>query len=429
MADELESPKQSESEKCLRANDANQVYREPGLPVPSARVDSLLARESAELFPWGHPAFYPAVPCYRGRFRGPRPTLSATTDCEAVAAWLRARANGSPNTADKYRREAERLLLWASQEKKSLSDLSTEDFEDYRAFLRNPAPTHRWVAPRRFERSSRHWRPFSGPLSEKSAYQAEVVIQGVLSYLHKKGWLSAVAMDEPRRPAEKGHATDDIRALSAVQVDALVHVIRMEKDTILRARAKWLMALMLAVAPRTSDLISATMQDIRREVIEDKERWILRVVGKGGKPAALPLPGAVVATLFEFRSVLGLCEVPQKDEPPYPIIPRRRGLRPGQPETFASVTRNGVWRIFQELFSRAADHLVEAGQETQAQTLRFSTTHDLRHTGLKRQADRANGDLRLIQKLGRHSSIATTAQYGRSSIAELAAFLDSEDYS
>lgn len=61
----------------------------------------------------------------------------------------------SPATQLKYRKEAERLMLWAIVERScALSSLAQEDAVAYRAFLHRPTPRPRWVGPPR-PRSSR----------------------------------------------------------------------------------------------------------------------------------------------------------------------------------------------------------------------------------------------------------------------------------
>ncbi|WP_157271506.1 phage integrase family protein [Azohydromonas aeria] len=76
-----------------------------------------------------------------GTYRAPRASCSlrSNTDYEAVQAWLT--LHEAPATRRAYRREAERLVLWAVVERGlALSSLSTEDATAYRTFLRHPAP-------------------------------------------------------------------------------------------------------------------------------------------------------------------------------------------------------------------------------------------------------------------------------------------------
>jgi hypothetical protein len=84
----------------------------------------------------------------QGAYRAPRESciLGANNDHEAVQAWLS--LHESPATQRAYRKEAERLILWAIVERrKALSSLTTEDAVAYRAFLRQPSPRARWVGP------------------------------------------------------------------------------------------------------------------------------------------------------------------------------------------------------------------------------------------------------------------------------------------
>jgi hypothetical protein len=102
-----------------------------------------------------------------GRFRAPlhQCLLDAKNDYEAIAAWLRTKhdPNGTGNTATHraYRKEAERLLLWAILEQgKPLSSLTVEDVHAFKWFL--IAPPARWCGPRHHQRWSPLWRRLRG---------------------------------------------------------------------------------------------------------------------------------------------------------------------------------------------------------------------------------------------------------------------------
>jgi hypothetical protein len=65
-----------------------------------------------------------------------------------VQAWLALHESSATKRA--YRKEAERLILWAVVERgRALSSLTTEDATAYRGFLRNPSTTQSmgWATP------------------------------------------------------------------------------------------------------------------------------------------------------------------------------------------------------------------------------------------------------------------------------------------
>jgi hypothetical protein len=127
----------------------------------------------------------------RGAFRAPRATctLDANNDYEAVQAWLA--LHESPATQRAYRKEVERLILWAVVERgRALSSLTTEDAVAYRAFLRHPAPRGRWIGPAR-PRSSPEWRPFTGGLAARSVAYALSVVGAMFRWLIQQRYLLA----------------------------------------------------------------------------------------------------------------------------------------------------------------------------------------------------------------------------------------------
>ena len=119
-----------------------------------------------------------------GTNRAPGPgQLAANTDLDAIAAWLD-RVRGSPRTFANYRKEAERLLLWALiAQAKPLSSLTHEDLMAYRSFMTDPAPADRWVSAgaQKCSRLDPAWRPFSGPLSPSSVQLALTILSGLFS--------------------------------------------------------------------------------------------------------------------------------------------------------------------------------------------------------------------------------------------------------
>jgi Phage integrase protein len=170
----------------------------PGLGVGSAqRIESLFAEHpeltqmaralvaipAAQTSPWETLVVPENVNGSRGAFRAPQATctLSATDDYQAVQAWLE--LQDAQATQRAYRKEAERLMLWAIlQRGKALSSLTTEDAIAYRAFLRNPTPRDRWVGPSR-PRTSGEWRPFQGALAPRSVGYALSVVGALYRWL------------------------------------------------------------------------------------------------------------------------------------------------------------------------------------------------------------------------------------------------------
>ncbi|MFM0145022.1 phage integrase family protein [Paraburkholderia sp. RL18-085-BIA-A] len=96
----------------------------------------------------------------------------AHNDLQAIHFWLTDYENA--NTREKYRAEAERLLLWSIFAKgKPLSSLDINDAREYiNRFLVDPQPAAQWVMNRAVPRSEPEWRPFRGPLSVKSRQDA-----------------------------------------------------------------------------------------------------------------------------------------------------------------------------------------------------------------------------------------------------------------
>ncbi|MFM0069298.1 phage integrase family protein, partial [Paraburkholderia aspalathi] len=146
-------------------------------PQLTDRARALIVTASPGLVvPWERLRLPHEVDGSHGSFRAPRQacTLDASNDYQAVQAWLA--LHEAPTTQRAYRKEAERLILWAIVERgRALSSLTTEDAIAYRAFLRRPTPRERWVGPPR-PCTAPDWRPFAGNLSARSAAYALSVL-------------------------------------------------------------------------------------------------------------------------------------------------------------------------------------------------------------------------------------------------------------
>ncbi len=119
------------------------------------------------------------------RAQVPAHQVERNTDLQAVNARIAIRGARIEATRRAYWREAERLLLWAIVVKgKPLSSLNTMECAEYLdGFLRDPQPTERWIGRGRVERFDPAWRPFVGPLSERSRDTARRILNAMGAWL------------------------------------------------------------------------------------------------------------------------------------------------------------------------------------------------------------------------------------------------------
>lgn len=127
-------------------------------PQLTERARALAPMQAAtDVVPWEVLRLPQQLDGTQGTFRSPKSacTLDADNDYAAVQTWLSLHESTATHRA--YRKEAERLILWAIFERgKALSSLTVEDAVAYRAFLRRPLPAGRWIGPSH-SRTSPHW--------------------------------------------------------------------------------------------------------------------------------------------------------------------------------------------------------------------------------------------------------------------------------
>lgn len=114
-----------------------------------------------------------------------------------VRHWLQASGEAGSATYAAYRKEAERLLLWAAIERrKGLAALDGDDRLAYQAFLASPEPASRWCGPRA-SRQLAAWRPFTGPLGEASIRHSLRVLAALWRWMERSGYDVAARWQPP----------------------------------------------------------------------------------------------------------------------------------------------------------------------------------------------------------------------------------------
>lgn len=326
--------------------------------------------------------------------------IAANDDLAAIGLWL-AEYMDSPHTLRSYRKEVERLLVWATQVRgKAVSSLTREDVLAFDAFLTNPPPT--WCDDALGRRGD-HRRLLAGPLSERSRRQALGILAGLFQYLVRGGYLAGSPFAlQPRRRRLRGAAPRIERFLDQpLWLDALAEVERWPQGTLREQqryeRARWVLRLLYATALRASEAAQAHEGDLRHV----RGRWWLHVVGKGGVEGRIPLSDTVMQDYARYRAFLGL--------PAPPDTMSRRPLICGVAGHAQPLTPTAVYLIVKDAFRRVSTAW-EAEQPSRAAQLRRVSTHWLRHTAASHQADDGM-PLHHIQQNLRHSSIATTSIY------------------
>lgn len=342
----------------------------------------------------------------QGRNRAPKHTcvLAADHDLAAIQAWLQ--LHESPATQRAYRKEAERLLLWAVvQLGKPLSSLTTEDAIAYRAFLRELKPRARWVGPHR-PRTAPDWKPFAGDLSPASAAYALNVTNNLFGWLVDQRYLLANPCSKVKvAAAERKRVVDVSRAFSENEW-LLVRMIANDLErkhgwqNAAAIRARFLLDFSYATGLRAGELVRLRLKQICME----EGAWWIDLVGKGNKVGRVALPPLGLGALERYLQQRGISTDPRRWTTDLPLIANLQDE--------ARITSTRLWAIMKRSFRTiaAAARALEPPQAALAEKLELASPHWMRHTHARHALARG-ADLLSVRDNLRHASIATTSIY------------------
>lgn len=347
----------------------------------------------------------------RNRAVGKPAQIAAGNDLQAIQAWL-ARFADTKTTFDNYRKEAERLFLWAVfQLGKPVSSLTHEDFLVYQRFLLDPQPRDKWVAGggKKHPRADPRWRPFYGPLSPASQRQAMVILNVMFAWLVEAGYLAGNPLSLSRHRARKAKPRITRYLDPELWQEVKAYIAGMPKETDRQRahyfRVRWLFTLLYLGGLRISEVAENTMGSFfcRRDR-DGEERWWLEILGKGDKERLVPATNEMMVELARYRREMGLPPYPSPNEDTPLALPIGRSREP--------LTRAALHAIVKKVFDGAADRLRERGEEyvSRAELLERASAHWLRHTAGSHMADQQI-DLRLVRDNLGHESLSTTSQY------------------
>lgn len=341
---------------------------------------------------------------------GNRPQIAANTDIDAIRVWL-ARYLDTKTTFDSYRKEAERLLIWAVSELgKPLSSLTHEDLLVFQRFLADPQPEHRWIMQsRKVARDDDRWRPFAGPLSPTSQRQAFVILNGMFSWLVTAGYLAGnpLSLSRSRQRKAKPRITRflDEELWSEVKVTVESMPKETNRDREHYQRVRWLISLLYVTGIRISEIAGNTMGAFfGRADREGEMRYWLEVTGKGDKTRLVPATKSLMDELYLYRREMGLSISPVEGEQTPLLLPiggRQQAM-----------TRSGIHLVLKKVFVTTANRLKLRGPEYTGKVARLeaASAHWMRHTAGSNMTS-GNMDIRHVRDNLGHESISTTNNY------------------
>jgi site-specific recombinase XerD len=383
-------------------------------PELTERARALIAHDAAEVKPLERHAPREHLDGSAGRNRAPASTclLGARNDLQAIESWLA--LHEAATTKRAYRKEAERVLLWAViQLGKPMSSLTTDDAIAYRDFLRNPVPAGRWIGPHRL-RSDPAWRPFTGPLTASSAAYALTVVKSLFAWLVDQRYLLANPFSGIKvRGAQKRRVLDTSRSFTEAEwslVRTIANDFEREHgwETEAAVRARFLLDFFYATGLRPGELVCLQLGAIEQD---DEGAWWIRLRGKGAKEGDVAVPPIGLTALGRYLDLRGIVPDPLRWDPTAPVVASLHG------EAGISATR--LWAVISRAFKTIENVLstMKPPQPALLHKLRKASGHWMRHTHASHALARG-ADLLSVRDNLRHSSLATTSIYLRAEDAK-----------
>ena len=290
--------------------------------------------------------------------------LSLTTTKSPATEYLQWRSiekGRSPATIEAYRRDIDDFAKWMHARDRRARSASEKDVEDYFAVLRK------------------------GDRAESSLARAMSSLRGWFGFLLDEGDIThdpTVRM----KPARRGRTLP--KPLGEREMMVLLDSVGATTPIDLRDRA--LLELLYGTGARVSETTGINLEDL------DFDEELIRVTGKGSKQRLVPMGQTLRAALHEYLSGGGRDELLQSKRTSRLFLNARGG----------ALTRQGVDLI---IHKRALDSGVDTSRVS-AHVFRHScATHMLAH----------GADIRVVQELLGHSSIATTQLYTAVSLTSL----------
>ncbi len=360
--------------------------------------------------------------------------IQASHDLDAIKSWLSLKDDNA-KTYQAYKKELERLLLWAILERgKAISSLNTDDCRAYIRFLKNLATSNsQWVTLQPANKCYGKWKPFyyrikksafeptlENPgltqpvLSPKSINYAKNVISSCFGWLVKQNYLQHNNFEDIQsiKFAQTTLQTNN-RAFTLTQMQSVFNYVekRIEPDSHMfwaNRRTLFILKFAFSTGLRIHELAAASYGDI--ECLEDEsgEHYFLKIVGKHSKIRKTSLPLMFINELRDYLKQRGLPS--HFDFLPHqaPLIPSLRD-KTGRKH----LTPAGIHKILSAFFAQMLIDLEAGGQAEKRLTgkLRNASTHWLRHSYGSYLANDKQVPLTYIRDELGHASISTTSLY------------------
>lgn len=400
-------------------------------PLPSIYEDDEDAeaprnQDESQVSPWmpgGQLVLPTELDGSQGQFRGPRERclIGANTDAEAVAAWVAAKAKSKARPAARrseagerpltctqlaYRREGERLLLWAVLERrKALSSLTLEDAITYRDFLMAPPPE--WCGRQAQPRWKASWRPLAGALSPRSCVHALGIVANLFAFLVNQGYLIGNPWRGVSPPCEVERGPDVRRGFTHGQWRYLCAQLDALPPGLPAQRLQIALHLLHDTGLRIAELVAAKCDDLTWESLVRPpevpvEGWWLVVTGKGDKVRRVPVSSEWVGRLAGYLVARGLPADPRQAIEA-PLLGRLSG------GDVAPISASSIHRQLKRFFHHCASQQAKTDVAS-ASALHRASCHWMRHTHVNHALD-AGVPVQVVQQNVGHASLDTTTRY------------------
>ncbi|MDD7805446.1 MAG: tyrosine-type recombinase/integrase [Endozoicomonas sp. (ex Botrylloides leachii)] len=371
------------------------------------------------------------------------PLIDAITDADAIEAFLeRKNTSGkralSQSTYTNYRRNCYLLLDYCNtvlSVKKTLSKVTLDDAQAFATYIAFPPPSKVGYAKRPFGEAG--WKPFvvkkgwkagDRALSETSVNRTIAGLKSLYSWMQKTGFVqlnpfALLDTNTQERKLQEAKSKDriiqmpNLKAISRWLGENEQSALESKNQKIIRdaQRKRWLFFAYLTSGLRISELLTNGSQSLQQEYIQGKSYWTLNIIGKGNKPAQIPVAKKFIDEFSKYRLGLGKSEQPNPllNEPFFYSLSGNKPIR----------CRQTLYNNFKEMMASVANGLHDAGLLMDALKVRSASTHWLRHSFVSIGIDQSQ-DIAIMSELARHSDLKTTMGYNKSNIIRMSSVLD-----